>query len=148
MADAVLAQASSAVDKVVAVSTSVAATVADKIDDITIPPEVTGFYAAVFGETTTVEFVKEWLPILYVSLTPLLCIVCALCFSGIDRKNKTGSRVQRRVNLTVKASTRILRSASKNKLSPSKGYKGLADVEKGGSPLKNKAAVRLSRRPA
>merc|ERR1719230_855607 len=119
---------------------------ADKVTELSsqLPLEgASGYYALVFGDMPLPVFAKEWVPLLYVSLMPLLCIMCICCCSGSSRK-KTGERVMRRVHIAVRADVRMLAASGSAKKVGKKGeYVGvtsLSDVEKGkgGSPLKNK----------
>jgi len=93
--------------------------------------------ASLFAEYTTGEFLKEWVPILYVSLLPLICMLF-MCICTGGAKKKVGLRILRRVNIAVKADLRFVAGSSTKNV---KGYASV-DVEKGksGSPIKNKAA--------
>ena len=120
----------------------------DAVAAIPVPPQVGDTYALVFGETGPMEFAKEWLPILYVTALPLLCLLCACCGTCNSPKKNMGTRILRRVNLTVQANTRILMAASpaKKKGAAGKAYNALSDAEKG-KVVKNKTPVRPPSHP-
>ena len=134
-----LAAAGTAVGAAATTVGAVSSAVGDKITAIPVPPQVTSVYAMIFGEMPFGEFMGEFGPLVYVSVLPLLCIVFALCCNCSGQKSKMGARMLRRANLTVQGA-RWIGSGSAKKLLKG-GYKGV-DVEKGKSPLKNKAAVR------
>ena len=100
------------------------------------------------------EVVVFWGPVMYVTVTPLLCMLwamfssCCKCCQPKDRaKNKLmklgttrkfGGRIARRVALTVKANVRIARGLAGS--SPTRGYVGitsLTDVESAGGASGN-----------
>lgn len=139
MADAALAVATSALGVVTgAISKGIGAIVALAM---TLPfaPTVGVLYLKYFGTTPVHKFVIEVVPVLYVSLLPLISMlfaVCNLC-RGSSRA-PLGNRVMRRVQLAVYAGGSMYKSVSSKKLkSLSPG-----DLERGakGSPVKNKAA--------
>ena len=122
----------------------------DAVGAIPVPPQVGDTYTLLFGETGPMEFAKEWLPIVYVTVLPLLCLFCACCGTCNSPKKNMGTRILRRVHLTVQANTRILKGASpaswKKKGTGGKAYNALSDAEKG-KVVKNKTPVRESPPP-
>ena len=115
---------------------------ASAVAAVPVPESVSTVYATVAGDMPIADFATTWLPILYVSVMPILCCVFGLCGACAGPKKVAGNRIMRRINIAVSAHNRLLT------VSPPKKYKGvtsLSDAEKGKSPIKNKAAVR---RPA
>lgn len=129
---------------------AMAATAVDKVDAV-VPDVVTdtiaGFYSTIFGDVSTGEFLKEWLPILYVTTMPVICLLLIICCSGGGTKKKMGQRILRRVGIAAQADMRMLAMSASSPTAkgkaPAKGkpYSSVpADVESGKSPIKNKAA--------
>ena len=128
-----------------------AAVVSSYVTSLPFAGDIAKYYSQIVGTTSASEFCLELVPILYVTLLPLLCALCAcigLC--GTPKRSTMGTRVMKRVNHAIRADLRLV-----NAISPKKGKGGitsLADVEAGragknGSPIKNKAAVR-SQKPS
>jgi len=86
-------------------------------------------YLKIFGPMGQNEFLMDFLPLIYVSVLPLLCLlfaVCRLCDPGGSSK-AVGFRVLRRTQIAVKAEVRMQRGAS----GKFKGITSLSSAEKG-----------------
>ena len=123
-------------DDAVAKAQAVVASVAEKVE---IPTPITDFFTAALGDDTPTQFLLEWGPIMYVTLGPLLCMFCACCFAAKEKKQPIGSRILKRIKHASSAINKLAKAVS-----PKKGAKKGAgyspvDVEKGKSPIKDKA---------
>ena len=117
----------------------------DLIASVPIPEQVTTFYSTYFGDLSAGEFMADWAGLTYVTVLPLLCLVFAVFGCCAGPKHKMGTRVLRRVNMTIGTAHHLLKHSPSGKklLSGGKKYVGvtsLSELEKGGSPIKNKAA--------
>ena len=105
-----------------------AAVVSSYVTSLPFAGDIAKYYSQIVGTTSASEFCLELVPILYVTLLPLLCALCAcigLC--GTPKRSTMGTRVMKRVNHAIRADLRLV-----NAISPKKGKGGitsLADVE-------------------
>jgi len=111
----------------------------DFIAQIPVPEPVTTFYATVFGEESLFTVLKEWLPIMYVTVLPILCLVFGVFCKCQGAKTSTGSRIKRRVLLAVRGGIRIGSPMPTKKKGAYSGVASLSAAEKGASPVKNVA---------
>lgn len=131
--------------------TAAVSTAVDAIPD-PIVEKAASFYAVAFGDTTPKEFYLSFIPILYVSVLPLICMFCAVIgLCGEPKKSTMGNRILKRVNLAVTADIRLVNAITGKKYSGMKGKKpgqqyvgvtSLKDMEAGKagkSPIKGKS---------
>ena len=133
MADTAIAATSSALS-------SAGTMISSTLSSLPFAENVLAIFATFFGDIPPSEFYKDYLPLLYVAVMPLLCalpVAIGLCRNA--KASRMGTRVMKRINVAVRADLRMVEAISP--ASRGKKYKGvtsLADVESGRK--KNKAA--------
>lgn len=85
-----------------------------------IAEPLAGYYTQFLGDTSTAVFITEIVPILYVTVLPIISLFFAVCGCCKGKKGNVGQRILRRVGHATGRVLSLQKMTRGGKISPSK----------------------------